>query len=138
MNIAVIGTVNRDTIYPYTGPRIESYGGILYNLFVLAALIPQDITLFPICNLGEDVHKPVLREMAQFRNIETQGIHIVAQKNNHAILRYTSPNTRVEYLENIRPWRFTPYTRDAHAVIELRSGFLKKGLIGIGDRIIFD
>ena len=103
MNIAIIGTINRDTIYPFRGSRIESYGGILYNVTALAALVPEDVTLYPICNLGEDVQEPVSRKMAHFQNIDTSGIRIVHQKNNHAVLRYTSPNDRIEYLENRVP-----------------------------------
>lgn len=103
MNVAVIGTINRDTIYPFTGPKMESYGGILYNIIALATLKPSNMTLLPICNLGEDVHEPVFQRITQFQNIDTRGIRIVRQKNNHAVLRYISPNERTEYLENRVP-----------------------------------
>ena len=103
MNIAVIGTINRDTIYPFTGSKTESYGGILYNVIALAALMPEDVSLFPICNLGEDIREPVFRRMTQFQNIDTTGVRIVHHNNNHAVLRYTSPKDRTEYLENRVP-----------------------------------
>lgn len=103
MKIAVIGTINRDTIYPYKGPKIESYGGILYNLIALASLMPKKVTLFPVCNLGEDVRGPVFQKIDRFGNIDRRGIRIVGQKNNHAILRYTSPGDRKEFLENRVP-----------------------------------
>ena len=103
MNIAIIGTINRDTIYPFKGPKIESYGGILYNIMALASLLTDQTALFPICNLGHDVQRPVFNRLDHFPNIDRRGIHIVPHLNNHAILRYTSPTQGKEYLQNRVP-----------------------------------
>lgn len=103
MNIAVIGTINRDTIYPYDGPRIESYGGILYNLVALSSLMKKQVRLYPICNLGADIHRTVLDRLEELANTNIEGIRIVRLKNNHAILRYSTPSDRNEFLENRLP-----------------------------------
>jgi len=103
MKIAILGTINRDTIYPYRGRKIDSYGGILYNIIALASLMREEVALLPICNLGEDVRDAVFKRIERFENIDTRGIRIVNRKNNHAILRYTSANERKEFLENRVP-----------------------------------
>ena len=40
--------------------------------------------------------------------------------------------------KNLGPWKITPYIAEAASVLEARSGFLKKRLLTVGDRIIFE
>jgi len=47
--IALIGSVNRDTITTPDGVKTESYGGMLYSLLSMASIAPA--ALYPICNL---------------------------------------------------------------------------------------
>ena len=127
MKIAVIGTINRDTIYPYRGLKIESYGGILYNLIALASLLQEKATLFPICNLGNDLQDTINQTLEPFHTILRKGIRIVPLRNNHAILRYTSPTQRKEYLENrVPPLTFKQVELSLkcdHILINFISGF---------------
>lgn len=125
--ITVIGTINRDTIYPYEGIRIQSYGGILYTLIGLTSLIGERGTLHPICNLGADIHCSVLDMLAKYPHIDTEGIRVVQGKNNHAILRYSTPCHRNEFLENRVPaltfHDIEPYLNCDLVLINFISGF---------------
>jgi len=103
MNMAVIGTMNRDTIYTSGGDRFESLGGILYNLIALSTLLKDEVILYPICNLGHDIQPSVFHTLDTFPNIDRSGIRIVQGKNNHVILTYTTPGERNEFLENRLP-----------------------------------
>jgi uncharacterized membrane protein (UPF0127 family) len=44
----------------------------------------------------------------------------------------------IAVFENFGPWKITPYIAKAVSVLEARSGFLKKRLLAVGDRIIFE
>jgi len=97
--IAVIGTINRDTVTRADGSRFEGYGGILYNLAVLSALSPSGISVCPITNVGKDCSRQILDRLAQFAPIESQGVRIVAKPNNHCILRYRDAAAKTEVLK---------------------------------------
>jgi adenosine kinase len=97
--IAVIGTINRDTVTRADGSRFEGYGGILYNLVVLSALSPSGISVCPITNVGGDCSRQILGRLAQFARLESQGVSIVAKTNNHCILRYRDESGKTEVLK---------------------------------------
>jgi uncharacterized membrane protein (UPF0127 family) len=44
----------------------------------------------------------------------------------------------IAVFEDLCPWRFTPYIREAVSVMETASGFLRKRSLKVGDRIIFE
>jgi sugar/nucleoside kinase (ribokinase family) len=97
--IAVIGTINRDTVTRVDGSRFEGYGGILYNLAVLSALAPSELSILPIANIGQDCSQQILKRLAQFSRLKLQGVNIVAKPNNHCILRYRDIATKTEVLK---------------------------------------
>ena len=43
----------------------------------------------------------------------------------------------ITVFESLGPWRITPYISEAAAVLEARSGFLKKWSLSVGDEIVF-
>jgi hypothetical protein len=96
MKIAVVGTINRDTIELPDG-RIEcSYGGLLYSIITLALLTPPGTAILPLLNLGRDVERPVRTLLSRYQRVSQEGIRIVAEQNNHVILRYRSMDEREE------------------------------------------
>jgi len=97
--IAVIGTINHDTVRRADGSRHEGYGGILYNLVVLSALSPSGISVCPIAKVGGDCSRQILNRLAQFARLELQGVSIVAKTNNHCILRYRDEADKTEILK---------------------------------------
>ena len=42
----------------------------------------------------------------------------------------------VRVLENIRPWRFSPWVFDAHSVLEVSAGTAKEK-VSVGDNLVF-
>ena len=97
--IAVIGTINRDTVTRADGSRFEGYGGILYNLAVLSALSPSGFSVCPIAKVGRDCSRQILDKLAQLARLELQGVSIVAKPNNHCVLRYRDSAGKYEVLK---------------------------------------
>ena len=102
-NIVVIGTINRDTIIFSDGKRIESFGGILYNILSLSYLGRETVRIYPVCNLGYDVYDQVMSRLKGSHNVELAGIQKVDRKNNHALLSVNKENEREEILTNRVP-----------------------------------
>jgi hypothetical protein len=96
VKIAVVGTINLDTIELPGGQVEESFGGLLYTILPLALLTDPGTTIFPVANLGQDVEKPVRDILYHYPRISQEGIQVVSEKNNHVYLRYTSDSEREE------------------------------------------
>lgn len=104
IKIAVIGTVVRDTIYPYKGDPISGWGGIYYTLSHLAGILRDKAVLEPVFYLGYDVYAEFLELLKEkFPNIHTNGIQKIDRKNNQVILRYVTPEYREETSNYIPP-----------------------------------
>ncbi len=101
--VAVLGTINRDTVFTSQGEKWEGFGGILYNLLGLSFWGGEEITLYPICNLGEDCYREVMGIISQFENISPDGIRKRKERNNHATIRYKPSGKREEALEGRLP-----------------------------------
>ncbi len=96
MRIAVIGTINQDTIELPDGQVKHSYGGLLYSILTLAQLTPPGSTILPVINLGRDIEDPIRALLSRFTAISQEGITVVEEKNNHVYLRYLSNSEREE------------------------------------------
>jgi len=55
---------------------------------------------------------------------------ISMESSSHASFRV------IHLIDQIRPWTFSPIIRDAHHILELPSGFIKRHSIAIGDSFI--
>ena len=97
--IAVIGTINRDSVTRADGSRHEGYGGILYNLAVLSALAPENTTICPVANIGRDCSRQILRRLQALARLNLDGLRVVEKPNNHCILRYHDEATKTEVLK---------------------------------------
>lgn len=87
MNFIVIGEPCVDIIHKLDGSVVHSYGGILYSLISLAILGKKD-TVFPVMNVGVDEADNILRLLANYPNIQTDGISIVDHKTRKVNLYY--------------------------------------------------
>lgn len=94
--VGIIGTINRDTVHRQNGSRIDSYGGLLYNLKYLCA--DNSIIVRPVVNIGYDRYRPITKVLKKLDNIDLSHILKVMSKNNHCHMRYTSQSHRCEFL----------------------------------------
>jgi hypothetical protein len=95
--IALLGTINRDTIRTPDGVETESFGGILYSLFPLSA-ISKDADIFPIVNVGEDMREVVTGFLEPCDNIHFDGVLFVPEKNTHCFMVYDEAGNKQETL----------------------------------------
>ena len=95
--IGAVGTINRDTIYQPDGGRIESWGGLLYNVRYLCGSAIGEI--IPVVNIGRDCFRPVMEILNRFENINISQIRKVAEKNNHCFLHYQNESHKCEILK---------------------------------------
>ena len=101
--VAVIGTINRDTIHLHEGGVIEGFGGILYNLYALSFLFGASARIYPVCNVGYDVYEEVSARLRQRKNLRLDAVRKVKKKNNHATLFYPRQGEKSEVLKGRVP-----------------------------------
>ena len=94
--IAVVGSINRDTICTPDGTRTESYGGILYSIAALDRI--GSAKIFPVCNVGKDVEDAVRRLLGSWASVQLDGVRFVPERNPHCFLTYDSGNRKQETL----------------------------------------
>jgi hypothetical protein len=127
LKITVIGTINKDTIIFPNGKRIESFGGILYNISALSGLAEKWFEIYPVCNLGYDVYDEVESILKKYANVKLDGINRVKEKNNHAVLFIDRNNQKEEILQNKVPTlsfdQVKPYLDCNIILVNFISGF---------------
>lgn len=92
MNFVVIGEPCVDLIHKVDGNITRSYGGILYSLIALAVLGKKDI-VYPVMNVGVDEANNILKLLASYPNIRTDGINIVNHDTRKVNLYYNMYNS---------------------------------------------
>jgi sugar/nucleoside kinase (ribokinase family) len=103
MKIAIIGTIIKDTIYPFQGEVVESFGGSFFNIAIASQLIGEKDKIFPVSNVGNDVYDLLIERLKNFPNVDTQGLYKINQPNNAVTLKYYNPESRVEISTNPMP-----------------------------------
>lgn len=96
--IALLGTINRDTIHTADGVTTESYGGLLYSILALAEIAADRATIYPICNVGRDMEDVVREKLAPYPQVKLDGIRFVPGKNPHCFLDYDAQGRKRETL----------------------------------------
>lgn len=87
--IAVVGTINRDSIHRQDGSVATGYGGILFNIRALSQLFGNRAEIIPVVNIGQDHKQQILAELGEFAGICLDAVRVVARANNHCVLRYS-------------------------------------------------
>jgi sugar/nucleoside kinase (ribokinase family) len=125
--VAVIGTINRDSLFFPDGKRQESFGGLLYSLSALSALGSGWMDVYPVCNVGYDVYYRVLNRLKQYDNVCLEGMKKVNRKNNHVTLFIDRNNERREVLRNRVPavsfGQVKPFLNSDFFLVNFTSGF---------------
>lgn len=96
--IALLGTINRDTIHTADGVTTESYGGLLYSILALAEIASDRAAIYPICNVGRDMEDVVREKLAPYPQVKLDGIRFVPKKNPHCFLDYDAEGRKRETL----------------------------------------
>lgn len=96
LRITVIGTINKDLILPFRSAPIESFGGIFYDIAILAQLLGESDEIVPVSYIGEDVLPTVQAVLKKLPGVSQAGLIPLPEKNHKVILEYTSPQRRQE------------------------------------------
>jgi len=97
LRIAVVGTINHDIVIRADGSRSEGYGGILYNLHLLAHILP-DAGIFPVVNIGRDRAPEILSLLTALPHLDLSAVRLVPRKNNQCRLVYHDVAAKSERL----------------------------------------
>ena len=101
--IAVVGSINRDTIRTPDGLTTESYGGLLYSILSLHEILDGQVEIFPVCKVGLDVKEIVADILGSCRSVHFDGVLFVPGKNNHCFLDYDEKGRKQETLKDVVP-----------------------------------
>lgn len=119
-SIAVLGAIVYDEIVTHDKRRIESFGGIIYNLAALSSLVSDEAVILPHSNVGADRWDDVIRLIDDMPGVSKTGLRMWDGKLTHARLVYTDANHRDEFVLNM----MRPFT-----IEELRTAMNADGVI---------
>jgi sugar/nucleoside kinase (ribokinase family) len=102
--VAVVGTVNLDSIVTADGARYESLGGILYNCVVLGHLLEGTGIRVRLCaRLGAEHREEAARLLADVPAVDPSGLIADTGGTNVSHLDYSQGPERVEWVESRVP-----------------------------------
>lgn len=100
MHLSIIGIINHDTIAMANGQELQDLGGILYNTAVLANMVDEDTTLFPVTRIGDDCYEMMQRMLSPYSNVDTRGVAVSPEGTSRNTIRYDAAMEKVERLVN--------------------------------------
>lgn len=98
MKICLIGSITYDEIIMPDFEKRNGLGGIIYNILPLSFLFKEDVTIYPITDVGEDRLEEVLKNLKPYKNVNLMGIKINPAGTNIAQLFYRRGGQRDEIL----------------------------------------
>ena len=98
-SVALVGTINRDTIFTADGVQTESYGGLMYSILSLAEIVGEDGDIYPVCNVGQDMEVVVRDKLAAYASVRLDGIRFVPEKTPHCFMNYDAEGNKRETLQ---------------------------------------
>lgn len=78
---------------------MQSYGGILYNLWTLSAAIGHRATIVPVVRVGKDHDADIRKALSTLKGVSSEAVLTVNRLNNHCILKYSSISRKTETLQ---------------------------------------
>ncbi len=96
MKIGVVGTFIRDRILPWQRPELRSIGGLFFTVSYLANLVDNEVEVYPVCNLGDDLYDEVAATLLDYGNVRLDGMTRLERENTQVCLHYTAPQERDE------------------------------------------
>ncbi len=100
--IAILGAIVYDEIITHDGQRIESFGGIVYNVAALSSFIEDGVVL-PVSNVGFDRYDQVLARKAGKDHLDTSQLLRTDTPCTHAKLISHGSNYREEIVRHMMP-----------------------------------
>ena len=120
MTILVLGHLVLDEIHSLEGTIYETPGGITFPVTALASITGPDDRLVPVFPVGSDAVDTVQRILAEYPNIDPEGLYNVPERNTRVRLFHESRshyNTQlVSALPSIPAGRFAPWLDAAQLV----------------------
>ncbi|TKJ37596.1 hypothetical protein CEE37_13870 [candidate division LCP-89 bacterium B3_LCP] len=96
MNVGIIGTANRDKLILPSGARVESWGGVIYNILTLSHYMGPDERVRPICPLGANAKDVFLDLLNRFSNVDAGAIFHCPEPHNRVTLECISQEEKRE------------------------------------------
>jgi len=126
MKITVIGTINKDLILPFGKAPIESFGGIFYDIAILATLYPN-AEIIPVSYVGEDVLPTIHAILDKMPNVSRKGFIHSPEKNHKVILEYQSPTRRKEkslfHFPSLTWEQISPFSESDMIIVNMITGW---------------
>ncbi|MGA7161037.1 MAG: carbohydrate kinase family protein [Bacteroidota bacterium] len=101
MKLTVIGHLCLDVIHRPDGTEKTGYGGILFAVGAMANIASESDTIFPVFGVGEKKFDAVRQLLAQYPNVNTDGIYSFEGETNQVHLFYNDKETRTECSKHI-------------------------------------
>lgn len=96
MEITVIGTINKDLVFPYNEQPFQSLGGIIYALATLNNFLTEDDRIYPVSYYGEDIKAIIEGLKKHWIQINFNSLVPFEGKNHQVILEYDTLTERKE------------------------------------------
>lgn len=100
MKITLIGHFCVDILHRANGEEEKVFGGIYHAIAAMASLAGEKDILYPVCGVGSAEINDVKNILAQFGNIDVNGIYALDHGSNYVHYFDDHPNEKVE---NISP-----------------------------------
>lgn len=94
--IAVLGPIPRDHITTYEGHTVEKYGGVLYPVAALSALMNGQGQVVPVVHVRTTDKEPINTILDEIPGVETRHVTDGADQGDVIALRYVDQNKRLE------------------------------------------
>jgi len=128
MTITVIGHLCLDTIHLPEDQIHQSFGGIIYSIAALAALMDPDDQIIPVLGVGAKEYPAFLEWLSQYPNVRTDGIFKLKGPTNEVHLYYEARGGgRIECSKDISPSipfaNIKPFLNCDGILVNMISGF---------------
>lgn len=129
MTITVIGHLCFDTLHlPHgEGASTRQFGGIVYSIAALAALMKPSDVIVPVVGVGESDHEQFLGWLGRFPQVKADGVFTFKGATNDVHLFYGEAGARIECSKDIaRPIPFErvrPFLASDGVLLNMISGF---------------
>jgi sugar/nucleoside kinase (ribokinase family) len=101
-DLAILGTLTRDTTVYADGSRSENLGGLFYTIATLAHLFDGAARLRVVAHIGADFDATARATLAGW-GVDASCLRTVAAPNNHVFLTYRDADQRDEILHGLVP-----------------------------------
>lgn len=106
-HVAVLGPIPKDHITTHRGEVIEKYGCAMHTAIGLSRLLAEDGTVHLVSHVRKCDEVPVKSILADYSNIQVDGVTSQADRGDVIRLKFTDQNNRIEkqtgYMNPILP-----------------------------------